>query len=165
LQSEARKYGGKLRLHLAGTGGGPPLADPEVSIAAMFEIIHGSTGEGAIGIQSGVETGAGTSAQMGGHGDDDAFEVDDLQPQPDMSAISMIVGPPSYHPTIPPIHSPKHATAEIVAIQRDVLLLQRDLIKSQKALCDRQMEVASLQQQYYAAKLAKLSGETHYLNL
>ena len=65
FQTDARKYGARLRQHLAGTGGGPPLADPEVAIASMFEIVHGSTGEGVVGIQSGVESGAEMSMHIG----------------------------------------------------------------------------------------------------
>ena len=78
---EARKYAVRQRQHLSGTGGGPPLVEPDVPTKAMYDVVHGSTGEGMIGIQSGVETGCTKTIGQeennteDDHGDDE--EVDD----------------------------------------------------------------------------------------
>ena len=55
--------------------------------------------------------------------------------------------------------STKRIDLYLQLLQQEVLLLQKDNLEAQKLLYGRQMEVTSLQQQYYRAKVAKLTGQ------
>ncbi|XP_065640649.1 uncharacterized protein LOC136073188 [Hydra vulgaris] len=59
IKDDTRKYGALIRKHK--TGGGPPVNEAPLFVQKMFDIMFGSTGDSLIGIQSGVESGTGTS--------------------------------------------------------------------------------------------------------